>query len=268
MHTGGGQCFVSHPGTTFGGLIVRKKFYQAGKLIDMMDSMEQWLKEHGFDAIDLRITPSLFASAADDLLSYVLYYRGYQESLELSTYIDYADYKKPFESNYAQGKRTPVNKKEKLGIKGRTLHNREELANFYAILCGNLKKYEAAPVHTLEELYDFSEHRLTNECDFFGIYMPMADGEQMIAGGMVFYFHNANVVHTQYLAAVPDEHHYSPMTFLYDYLIRTMAERGFSKLSFGISTEERGRMLNMGLIHSKEAYGSKHCVNKKYLKQL
>ena len=264
----GQKVFVSHPGSTFGGLLVSAKNYRALKLIGMVEALETWLTAENVQAVDMRITPSLFSKEADDLLEYVLYYRGYQESNELSTYIDYSNYKVPIESNFSRGKRPKVHKGKKLGFYGKKLQSLEELKAFYEVLCGNLQKYQVKPVHKLEELQDFMQSRLREECEFFGIFLPQETEDSLVAGGMVFYFLPTKVAHTQYLASVTDYSQYSPMTFLYDYLIRTMQEKGFRKLSFGISTEDRGRYLNMGLIRSKESFGSKHCANRKFWKEL
>ena len=58
------------------------------------------------------------------------------------------------------------------------------------------------------------------------------------------------------------------MTFLCAYLIETMRKRGYKRMTFGISTEQRGKVLNRGLTSSKEAFGSRHSVNRKFWKDL
>ena len=264
----GKRVFVSHPGSTFGGLLIAPKRYKAGKVLAMLDALEAWWREAGFDAADLRITPSLFSQQEEDLLDYALFHHGYEDAVELSTYIDYDGYREPVESNFAQFKRTKFHRGERSGFYGRPLRLPEELDDFYDILTENLSKYDTHPVHTRTELLDFAEQRLSQECGFYGIFLPGDTGERMLAGAMMFYFHTVGVAHTQYLAAVSDYRKESPMTFLYACLIETMRQRGFRKLSFGISTEKRGRFLNAGLITSKEAYGSHHSVNRKFWKDL
>ncbi|MPN40684.1 hypothetical protein SDC9_188222 [bioreactor metagenome] len=90
----------------------------------------------------------------------------------------------------------------------------------------------------------------------------------MIAGGMVFYFEQTNVAHTQYLAAKEEYATLSPSTFLYYGIIKEMKEKNICKLSWGISTEDKGKILNEGLIKSKEAYGSKYSLNRTFYKSL
>ena len=85
----GRKIFVSHPGTTFGGLLVAHKHYKAEKVIAMLDAIECYMANESFAAADFRITPSVFSHASDTLLEYALVYRGWKESVELNTYIDY-----------------------------------------------------------------------------------------------------------------------------------------------------------------------------------
>lgn len=49
----------------------------------------------------------------------------------------------------------------------------------------------------LPELWEFKSSRLPEIAEFYGVF----EGERMVAGGMTFYFEQANVVHTQYLSA-------------------------------------------------------------------
>ena len=60
--------------------------------------------------------------------------------------------------------------------------------------------------------------------------------EQMVAGGMTFYFAQANVLHTQYLAADLSIRSYSPAAYLYYRMLCLAAGMGCNALSWGIST--------------------------------
>ena len=83
---------------------------------------------------------------------------------------------------------------------------------------------------------------------------------------MTFYFEQANVLHTQYLAADLSIRSYSPAAFLYYQMLCVGAARGCKALSWGISTEDHGKVLNFGLVESKEGYGSRHALNLSFAK--
>lgn len=256
----GARIFFSHKGTTFGGIIIDKKHHNAKHVTVLVQELKEYLKEQGYAEVYLKQTSDIFSTVESDLFQYAFQYAGYTEYKELSTYVHYASYKDELLSNFAQGKRTNVHNCVKEGLTVRELHTTEEISAFYDILCENLQKYDTKPVHTLEELLEFKNSRLTEECGFFGIYKE----EEMLAGSMMFYFKKANCAHTQYLAAKQAYNKLSPMTFTYYSMIVEMKNRGYQNISWGTATEDLGKILNMGLITSKEDFGSSYCNNLTY----
>lgn len=259
-----GNHFISHKGSTFGGLVIADKHYYAHKVIEIIGVLENLLKEQGFSDVELRTTPMLFSMKDSSLLEYSLFYCGYQEFCELNTYIDFRCYKELLISNFEQGKRTNIHNCIKKGLFYRVIETKAELDIFYSLLCKSLSKYNTKPVHSLSELWDLKHHRLNKEMEFYGAF----SGEQMVAGAMMFYFYRTEIAHTQYLCAEPSLHKLSPMTYMYFAMIEAAKIHGFKKISFGISTEDNGKFLNYGLVRSKEAYGGMHSLNHKYFKHL
>jgi hypothetical protein len=256
----GKHIFMSYQGATFGGPVVAKKYYKAKYILPLIQELTMYLIESGYDEIWFRPTADLFTVTDTALLEYAFCHVGYQEFKELSTFIDYDDYNQEVITNLDNGKRGHVRACEKEGLVFKTIETREEIKTYYEILCENLNKYGIKPVHSLEELYDLKYNRLQDEVAFFGTYK----GKQMIAGGMVFFFERTRTVHTQYLSAKQDSLSLSPMTYTYYKMICEMQQKGYRKISWGTVTEDLGRYLNQGLVASKEAFGSKHCMNRIY----
>ena len=259
----GKRIFLSHGGSTYGGIVFNKRVYELDKVLNIIDLAEQKLSTD-YDKIIMKITPALFSKEPSDLLEYALYYKGYGKFEELNSYIDFSDYDENITSNFAQGKRTKINNCLKERVYFKEIFSDDEIKEFYEILSITLSKYDKKPVHTVDELIEFKNQRLKDECAFFGIYT----GDKMIAGSMMFYFKNVGVAHTQYLCALPDYNKLSPMTFAYYSMIKDSMEKGYKKLSFGISTENNGLYINEGLTKSKEAFGGKHSVNRIYYKDI
>lgn len=255
----GKRILYSHKGSTFGGIVIDKRYYKAKYLLEMVKELKVFIKSEGFNEIYLKATSEIFSSVKIDLMQYAFYYNGFQEYKELSTYINYGYYKENILSNFSQGKKTHIRNCEKQSLIIRTL-KKEDIPEFYQVLCHNLEKFHAKPVHIVEEFIDFLDNRLTNECEFFGCFM----NNEMIAAAMMFYFHKTKTAHTQHLIALSDYNKLSPLSYMYYSMIKIMKERGFDKISFGIATENLGRVINMGLISSKEEYGSQHCNNMIY----
>ncbi len=254
------KVFFSHKGSTFGGIIIDRKHYQAKYVVPMVQELKDYLKREGYALAYLKMTSDIFSAVESDLFQYAFQYAGFTEHKELSTYVNFASYKESVLSNFAQGKRTNVHNCEKAGLVVKPLTLDDEIAEFYDILCENLSKYDTKPVHSIEELLDFKNDRFPQECGFFGVYQ----GEEMLAGSMMFYFDKVGCAHTQYLAARQAYNKLSPMTFMYYSMIMEMKARGYQRLSWGTATEDLGSVLNMGLITSKEDFGSSYCNNLTY----
>ena len=260
----GDRVFYSHKGSTFGGLIVDKKHYNAKYITALVFELREYLIEKGYSKAYFKMTSDIFATEETDLFQYVFQTVGCKEYKELSTYINFDKYKGDILSNFIHGKRTHVHNCIKEGLEMRELDTDDEIAEFYNILCGNLSKYDTKPVHTLNELLEFKKTRFIKECGFFGIFKK----NEMMAGTMMFYFDNVGCAHAQYLASKQEYKKLSPMTFLYYSMIDEMKKRGYRKVSWGIATEIMGAVLNMGLITYKEDFGSSYVNNCTYLMEL
>ncbi len=258
------KVFFSHKGSTFGGIVIERKTYSTEKVIEIIESIEDFLSINGFNKIIYKITPNIFCSENADLLEYALYYRNYEEEKELNLQIEFADYKENIIDNLSQMKKRNVHKCEKAELQLRLLKEKEEIECFHRILSLNLKKYDLKPVHSVSELLLLKDRVLKEECEFFGVYID----NNLIAGAMIFYFNNIKVAHTQYLCSLPDYNKLSPLTYMYYRLIIEMKNKGFQKLSWGIASEHGGKVLNMGLVQNKEAFGSKHSINRIFFKEL
>lgn len=259
-----GKTFFSHKGTTFGGIITDKKHYCAKHVLPMVEELTEFLRAEGYKAAYLKQICDIFSVRENALFQYAFGRNEYTEFRDLNTYVDFAYYKDDIISNLAQGKRTNVHNCIKEGVTVRKLTSDDEVKVFYDILCENLSKYDVKPVHTVEELLEFKNERLTEECGFYGAFL----GEKMIAGGMMFYFKEAETAHTQYLAARQEYNKLSPMTFMYYSMLDEMKKKGYKRLSWGIATEDLGRYLNMGLVTSKEDFGSRYISNYTFFKEL
>ncbi len=262
---GSARKLLSHPGSTYGGLVIGRKYQAVHKIIEMLVACEAQWHEDGFTEVEMKMTPRLLSQTGTaETLDYAAHYLGYEARPELDTYIDYGDYQDDVLKNLSQGKRTNVHNCLKAGLKARPLETFEEVDVLHHILQVSLSKFHKQPVHTAEELWEFKTERLKKECGFFGIFLE----EKMLAGAMMFYFEKVKTAHTQYLCALPEYAALSPMSFLYYSIIAEMKKQGYRAITFGVSTEDYGKILNFGLTRNKEAYGGKHCLEISYRKEV
>lgn len=258
----GKKIFSSHPGSTFGGIIVDTNQLSISTVKDIIFSLEDYLRENNYDKVILKQTGDVFSKANSDLIYYYLFNRGYSSYDELSFCIDYRNLKCDVLSNMKSKTRNECRFAAKSGLTFRILQKDEEVQEFYAILCKSLIKYNAKPVHTFNEMIALRDVNLKGRVEFYGVYKD----ETMIAGSMVFLFDR--VFHTQYLAADSDYLQYKPMNYLDEQLICNGQRRNFDFFSFGISTEDHGRYLNESLAKFKEGFGTGYYINKTFYKDL
>lgn len=258
------KTLFSHMGSTYGGIIIDEKWYKTHKVIEIIKALEkEWVNE-GFNEVILKPTPDILSSKKQDLLDYCFYYLRYESKLELNLYVDITKCKENLLSGIAQGKRTNIHNCEKAGCVCRKLETREEIVSFHHLLRLTLQKYNKDPIHTVDELLEFKNKRLREECGFYGIFKE----DKMLAGSMMFYFDKLKVAHAQYLCADPEYHTLSPMSYMYYAMLCEARKQGYEKLSWGIVTEDMGLYLNEGLTMSKEAFGSIYGVNHTYVKEI
>lgn len=254
--------FMSHQGSTYGGLVINCKYYKARKVQEVLDCLDNYAKENSINEIVLKITPKLFCTKKPDLLQYMLTLNGYENFGELSTYVDLAKTNEDILLSFDETKRKIVRRLRKNDITLKKLVSDEDIYNFCTLLELNLKKHNAMPIHSYENLLDFKNSRLTNNVEFFGVFID----DKMCAAGMMFLFNKLKIAHAQNLSTDPNSPYADSITYLYYSMIEEYKKRDFDYVSWGKSTEDRGKILNFNLLRNKEAYGSDYDLNYTYFK--
>lgn len=254
--------FFSHKGSTYGGIVIDQKYYNTYDVINMVGLLDEYVKEN-YSSIVMKITADIHSREAGDLLQYALEYHGFSNYVELNTYVDLLGFPEDVIERFDRNKKRNIRKCEEHGLTFRNLQNGKEIEGFHRLLGINLSKYNLKPIHTAKEMQEFASSRIPNNVRFYGVYKD----DEMMAGGMMFVFDNANVIHAQNLSADYRFDEYSPITYMYYRVIKQAKEDGYRALSWGISTEDNGKVLNFGLIRNKESYGSKYQLNRTFYKE-
>lgn len=257
------KTLVSHQGSTFGGIVIAQQFMRISYMDSIFTELEIYLKNQSFDEIILKVPGRIYQKSDTDLIDYFCFLNGYDVAQEVGYYIQYTNYKDDIISNFTASRRRDYRYSLKHGFEFRKLDSKEEITEFYNVLCNNYLKFEKNPVHTLNELLNFKYARLPENTDFYGVF---SDNE-LIAGGMIFKFEK-QVFHTQYLAVMQEKNDTFANEFLYKSLIEEAKKEGYQYLSFGTSTFDRGKVLNRPLAQYKEGFGTSEYVNRTYIKNL
>ncbi len=265
IEEGGKKVFFSHKGSTYGGIVVCNEIYNANDLFQLLNEFEEYLRLNGFGKVVFKMTSELLVKRPMDLIDYYMYYFGYIGTKDLNLYVDYRSLKvNDLTCMLSKMKRRNVKKCIAEGCSFSELTDYNRIKEFYEVLCKNLIKYKTRPVHTLEELYDLKYNRFPERIKFYGVFYK----EKIIAGSMVFEFGEHDCIHTQYLASDSDYNHLNAMSYLYYGLMVKYYNTKINKISWGITTEDSGKILNFGLVQHKEGFGSNYSVNSIYEKVL
>lgn len=258
------RVFRSHPGSTFGGLVVAPTQLRAPKLVELIQALDGSLRAEGYQAAELRPTPDLFCREPDAAMEYALFHEGFNQEMEIACTLPLNQDYEALRKAYSYNKRYDLKKAEKRALAVAPLQTEEEVRAFHALLCLNLRKFDTVPVHTAEELLELWRNRLREELSFLGV---RDESGALVAGACLFYFKQTNVLHTQYLATDTGITAYVPSTILYDAVIREGLARGCAALSLGTCTHDHGHVLNTGLILNKEGYGAGRSLNRIFTKK-
>ncbi len=259
----GEKLYYSHQGSTFGGLILSDKVISCSMMEQMLEKFEEYLKENGYDRALLKQTSAVYSKRHESLPEYFLYKNGWNRYDELNFFMDLERYAADITAPFSSGKRRDYRYSLNNGLVFKELTTEQEIRDFHRVLNLNLRKLNLPCVHTCEDLIDLKFNRFPENILFFGVYSK----DIMIAGSMIFIF-AGGVFHTQYLSSDEEYLKVYPMDYLITNLISEAVKRNMKKFTFGISTEDHGKYLNMGLARFKEGFGAGYTINVSFEKKI
>lgn len=235
----------SHNGLTYGGWITSAKTMDAGKMLEVWQSMTETLRRDGITSLIYKPVPWIYPTVPSDDDLYAIFRNGGQlKSVLVSTAVNL---EQPVGFNGSSR-----NRANRAARNGYTVARSHEFEQFWRILEFRLMtRHNARPVHTLAEITLLAE-RFPDNIELWCVYEP--DGE--IAGGTVIY-RTTTVAHAQYTAATDHGLHHDSLPLLFQTLIRHYKENGQRYFDFGTSNEQDGTILNYGLIEQKQQFGGR-----------
>jgi Acetyltransferase (GNAT) domain len=248
----GKKTLVSHPGASYGGLVLSKKcgMQQTGEIVDLLTA---FAKEKGCSGVTfLRLTlPNLRRWLSDDQ-EYWLYQKGWKPMrFELSTSYDLRTLTpETVMESFDPTTRNKIRQAEKENL---TLAFSDDFDAFWNLLNKTLdERHGAKPTHSVEEIKKLRS--LTGQDVRL---LAAFDGTAMIAGLVVI------TVHEKALYILYTAQDYSrPKLRAIPLLLRELFIAALTEkravLDFGISTEDGGIKVNESLFLFKESFGGQN----------
>ena len=236
--------YFSHPGTSAGGPVIHNKHFK----MKILTSLISFINNYYDNRLTIKLSESYYVNNYNEALLY-LYLKNSKIYPEISTYKS-LNYTEVFSSVSQQSTRSAVRKLYREGYYLNKTTLSDDYSLFHYLLTENLKKYNTKPVHDLDELIRLKDILAERQNLFF---LKNKDNEVCSCCWVIIA--TKDVWHTQYI--VKDyEKNKNGLVELMLVLIADEAKKYDAKiLSLGISTEDKGRFLNEGLISFKEHLG-------------
>ena len=246
---------ISHPGASYGGLVLSKKT-DAAEVLEIVESLCKYLSDKKFTKASLlRLTPTPLRGMASDDQEYALLRHGFKLScFELANTLplDGLTEENLIES-FDMRCRNKVRQAERAGIE---VSQCDEYEAFWPILEEVLKeRHHLEPTHTLEEMQNFIA-QYPNHIKLFGAFK-----DKKLIAGLV----RIDVAeHADYVLYMAQDFSYKkerPVNLLVTEAVRDSIRRGKRVIHIGVSTYNAGEDLNEGLCGFKEGFGA-FCVRR------
>jgi len=240
---------VSHGGLTFGG-IVSDQGMKTPMMLEIFDALKEYLKTQGTTKVIYKAIPHIYHNvpAEEDL------YALFRHNARLV--------KRDISSTISMKERIAFSKGRKWSVKKSKTQKLEVRRSYDFKTCMGVEedllkeKYGVKPTHTGDEM-ELLAGRFPENIKLFTAYKD----DTMLAG--VIIYESKNVAHTQYIANSEEGRKMFATDLILDFLSNEYyTEKKY--FDFGISTEEEGRVLNVGLITQKEEFGARAVVYDTY----
>ena len=238
-----GDTLQSHMGLTYGGLIMGTKT-TATATVELFRQLNEHLRAEGFRHVTYKCVPWIYHQlpAEEDRYAIFRTCNARLAACEMASTIAVQQHLR-----WERLRRRGVKRAAEAGV---TIERSTDYAAFWHVLEDNLlSRHNVRPVHTIDEILLLQSRFPDN------IILYVAKKDDEVLGGIVLYI-TPQVVHAQYSSATPEGKQLGVLDALYDRII-LHDYSNYPYFDFGISTTNRGTVLNDELIFQKEGFGGR-----------
>lgn len=259
----------SHPGTSYGGLVF-KEVPKLKEVFEVIKCLENFAIQNDCNRIEFRHSPKIFRKQPLDQIDFALIHNDYiRKEQELSTCFELPIYKalsiEEMLLLFNKNGRTKVVKNVKKAIRNGLYFEeffQNDIPQYHSILSSNLKKHNASPVHSIDELIKL-KNLYPTKVRFFGVFYK----KQLIAGYLIFKI-NSQGYHIFYGSIDYEFQDLRASSFGLFMLLRQCANEHCQYLNMGISTENGGKIINWSLYDFKESFNGTGILRNYWMKDL
>lgn len=248
---------VSHPGATYGGLIL-KDGATASSYIKAYERILAVYGEMGFKTLTVKPMPFVFQKKIKFDEIYALHRLGFdRDRVDLSSMVNLERF-----SIDALSSRRKRDLKKALKSKCEIVEGFDGLDRFMSVLSDNLmSKHGVKPVHSVDDILTLNQ----SNPGAIKLACVRMDGE-IVAGSLIF--NTQGGLHAQYIGSSEKGRECCALTKLFVDEMSKAKEAGERWFSFGISTEHGGSVLNESLYGFKSEFGAESCLHEFYKREI
>lgn len=234
--------FASHPGLTFGGILISKRC-RHNDITTIVEVSKAFLAENGFERMTITQPPYIYQSQSVGDVDYLLTVS--EATISRRRLLSVVDLTEQLEYSELRKRRV-----KKALYNGLEVKESTEIKAFYEMLANNLAtRYNAKPVHSLKEL----ELLMSLFPDNIKLYMTF-DGDKPVASSLVYV--SPNVVKTQYIASTEEGRNVGGVDLVLTTIIEEARRQRKRFVDLG-SSENEPYEINPGLLFQKEGFGAR-----------
>lgn len=239
----------SHGGLTYGGLIIGSCM-TVQLMLTVMQHLIEHLKGKGIKRFIYKRIPNIYYSYPSDEDLYALF----RNNAKLSACSISSSILMDNRINFNTRRRRNIQKAIKSGL---TFSQSRDYKTYFEIVTEVLRtRHNTSPVHTYSEM-ELLAGSFPDNIKLYSTFL----GDKMLAG--VIIYETPFVAHAQYIANSVEGRTCGALDYCFDNLINVIY-RDKKYFDFGISTEDKGRFLNEGLIEQKQEFGGRGIVYNEY----
>jgi hypothetical protein len=236
------RTLYTHQGLSFGGFLVNHEF-RTETMLEIFEQTRLCLLENAISKFVYKCIPHIYHDIPAEEDRYALFrHNAALVRRDVSSTLDL--------SNRPSYSRLRVRCLKKALMSGVTITRSSNPAEFWGVLAEVLhSQHNTSPVHSLDEI----KMLMSRFPDNIKLYTAALHG-QTLAGCLVF--ETSRCIHAQYLASTAKGRDLGALDSIIDHLIADIYA-GKRYFDFGISNEQSGQHLNIGLSNYKESFGAR-----------
>jgi hypothetical protein len=239
----------SHAGLSYGGLVLGRRGGTADA-IAMLEAVRGYMRAHALVRLHYKTIPWIYhrQPAEDDR------YALFRADAALTRRDVLAVVPREDRLRFQERRTRGVKTARRAGV---IVEESLDFAPFWSVLDATLRaRHGVGPVHSLAEI-ELLRSRFPERIRLFSATLEGG----VVAGAVVF--ETERVAHVQYIAAAPAGRDVGALDAVFDHLLGSVY-RDKPYFDFGISNEDQGRTLNVGLIEQKEGFGARAVAHDYY----